>query len=111
MENKAALSRMDHYIQAFRDLFSENITAFDSWWNVFEDPTEAKRADLQEVRTILEDFPEAAKPLFQEIHEMPPRIEETPTILAYLYKEIKGLQIPPELWDFEQGPALDSFRE
>ncbi len=111
MENNAALSRMDHYIQAFRDLFSESITAFDSWWTVFEDPAAAEMADLREVRTILEDFPEAARPVFQEIREMPPRIEETPTILAYLYKEIKGLQIPPELWDFEQGPALDSFRE
>lgn len=111
MESNAALSRMDHYIQAFRDLFSESITAFDSWWTVFDDPAAAEMADLREVRTILEDFPEAARPVFQEIREMPPRIEETPTILAYLYKEIQGLNIPPALWDFEQGPALDSFRE
>ena len=111
MENNTALSRMDHYIQAFRDLFSENITAFDSWWTVFDDPAAAEMADLREVRTILEDFPEAARPLFREIREMPPRIEETPTILAHICKDIQGLQIPPGLWDFEEGPVLDSFLE
>lgn len=111
MENNTALSRMDHYIQAFRDLFRENITEFDSWGTVFYDPAAAEIADLREVRTILEDFPEAARPLFREIREMPPRIEETPTLLAHICENIHWLQIPPGLWDFEEGPVLDSFRE
>ena len=111
MENNAALSRMDHYIQAIQDLFSESITAFDSWWTVFDDPAAAEMADLREVLTILEDFPEAARPLFQEICEKPPRIEETPTVLAYLYKEIQGLRIPAACFDFYGGPQIDYFRE
>ncbi len=111
MENNAALSRMDHYIQAIQDLFSESITAFDSWWTVFDDPAAAEMADLREVRSILEDFPEAARPVFREIREMPPRIEETPTVLAYLYKEIQRLRIPAACFDFDGGPQIDYFRE
>ena len=111
MENNAALSRMDQYIQAFRDLFGENITVFDCWWNVFESPYDSDWSELQEVRDILRDFPEAARPLFQEIREKPPRIEETPTILAYIYKEIQGLRIPAACFDFYGGPQTDYFRE
>ena len=111
MENNAALSRMDQYIQAFRDLFGENITVFDCWWNVFESPYDSDWSELQEVRGILRDFPEAARPLFQEIREKPPRIEETPTILAYIYKEIQGLMIPAACFDFDKGPQIGFFRE
>ena len=110
MENNAALSRMDLYIRAIEDLF-DNL-AFDGWQNVFGDiPEDAEINDFREVLDSLNDFPEAARPLLQEIQEKPPRIEETPTILAYMCKAIRGLKIPPGFWDFEQGPVLAVFRD
>ena len=107
-----ALSRMDRHIEAIQDLFHDNITEFPSWYNVFgEIPEDAEIQDFREVVEILNDFPEPANALFHEIQNNRPTIEETPTILAYLYKEIRGLQIPPVFYDFEKGPVLDWFRE
>ena len=111
MENNA-LSRMDYHIEAIQALFHDNITVFSSWHNVFgEIPEDAEMKDFREVRDILNDFPEPANALFHDIQDNRPTIEETPTILAYLYRTIRGLQIPSAFYDYEEGPLLDWFRE
>lgn len=107
---KNTFRRMDYYIGALRDLF-DTLAGFDSWWNVFDTPEDAEMQDLAQVLDSLNGFPEAARPLFQEIQEKPPFVEETPTVLAHIYSGIKGLRIPPGFYDFDSGPLLGFFRE
>ena len=103
---KNAFRRMDYYIEALQDLF-EPISGFEGFG---ESPEEITIQDLESFRDCLNAFPEAARPLLREIQEKPPFVEETPTILAYLWREIRGQHIPPGFWDWEKGP-LDLFRK